>query len=165
MSLQPFSLRIRSSYTHINLKSHIDLFSLQAFTPSKPINAPTLLAGKLRSRVRDMESSECSMGTRAAYMSCSNDLEKQVVKKNDDTLGIQLKRGFKLFEKTFKMTERVLQAQMPPNDPEDRPSFFFKEASPQKEQSATNTDLGDVSDVLEVKNHDEFWLKFKSSPQ
>ena len=76
-----------------------------------------------------MEDSESSLGTRAAYMSCSNDPEQQVVKKND-ALGIQLKRGFKLFEKTFKMTERVLQAQMPPNDPEDRPSFFFEGASP-----------------------------------
>ena len=128
------------------------------------INDPTLLAGKLRSRIRDMEDSDCSLGTRAAYMSCSNDAEQQVVKKND-TLGIQLKRGFKLFEKTFKMTERVLQAQMPPNDPEDRPSFFFEGASLQREQSATNTDLDDVSDVLQVIDHDEFWLKFESSPQ
>jgi hypothetical protein len=112
-----------------------------------------------------MEDSDCSLGTRAAYMSCSNDPEQHDVVKKNDTLGIQLKRGFKLFEKTFKMTERVLQAQMPPNDPEDRPSFFFEGASLQREQSAANTDLDDVSDVLQVKNHDEFWLKFESSPQ
>ena len=80
-----------------------------------------------------------------------------------NALSIKLRRDFKRFEKTLKVTERLLTAEKLSSDPEDRPTFYFGDSSSQRATDNVNADLCDLSDILDIHDQGDFWLDYKRS--